>query len=111
MKTKIIKFGIYFLSIPCFIIFSFIGSMAIYGFMVPDPCEYHTIDDKDISFLFKLFYPMTSGNGYHPEPGFFNFVFFAVIGVLLGTIVSRMLIKLIYRKKIIDEIQVLDKFE
>src|SRR3990172_1741373 len=109
MKVKIIKIIIYFLSIPVFIVLSFIASMATYGAVVGDPCEYHTIDDKELSFLFKLFYPMTSTSGYHPEPGWFNGIFALCVGVLLGIIVSRFFIKIIFKKNKNEVSEVLDK--
>lgn len=99
MKTKIIKFLIYFFSIPAFIVLSFIAGMATYGIIVRDPCQYHGVDDKDISWLFKLFYPMTGRSGYHPEPGWFNFIFFLSLGAVLGFFVARLIISRVWRKK------------
>ena len=80
-------------------VISFIGSMALYGFIVADPCEYHTVDDKDISWLFKLFYPMTSSSGFHPEPGRFNFIFFLSIGALSGIFVARFIVRSFFKNK------------
>jgi len=49
--------------------------------LIPDPCYYHTHDTNKV---FDIFYELTSGDGYHPFPTKFNFIFTATIGVIFG---------------------------
>lgn len=53
--------------------------------LIPDPCYYHTHDTNKI---FDIFYELTSGDGYHPFPTKFNFIFTATIGATLGLTIS-----------------------
>ena len=111
MKTKLIKFGIYALSVSLFAVLSFIASMAIFSIIVPDPCDYHSIDDAEITWLFKLFYGPFPGEAGHAGPGFFNLFFSLSVGALLGIIVSIYVIKIIFKKRNNEVSEVLDKFE
>lgn len=49
--------------------------------LIPDPCYYHT---HDTNKAFDIFYELTSGDGYHPFPTKFNFIFTATIGAIFG---------------------------
>lgn len=53
--------------------------------LIPDPCYYHTHDTNKV---FDMFYELTSGDGYHPFPTKFNFIFTATIGAILGLTIS-----------------------
>lgn len=53
--------------------------------LIPDPCYYHT---NDTNKVFDIFYELNSGDGYHPFPTMFNFIFTATIGAILGLIIS-----------------------
>ena len=53
--------------------------------LIPDPCYYHTHDTNKV---FDIFYELTSGDGYHPFPTKFNFIFTATIGAVLGLTIS-----------------------
>lgn len=54
--------------------------------LIPDPCYYH-INDGGI--IFNLFYDLPSGNGGHPWPSNFNFIFTFIIGTTIGFIVQK----------------------
>lgn len=49
--------------------------------LIPDPCYYHSHDTNKV---FDIFYELTSGEGYHPFPTKFNFIFTATIGAIFG---------------------------
>ncbi len=49
--------------------------------LIPDPCYYHSHDTNKV---FDIFYELTSGDGYHPFPTKFNFIFTATIGAIFG---------------------------
>lgn len=54
--------------------------------IIPDPCYYH---GHDTTWLFDLFYDITSADGYHPFPSVFNFIFTISAGGVIGYFVYR----------------------
>lgn len=64
--------------------------------LIPDPCYYHTHDTNKV---FDIFYELTSGDGYHPFPTKFNFIFTASIGAIFGLTFSTYKLKKRDRRK------------
>jgi hypothetical protein len=62
--------------------------------LIPDPCYYHSHDTNKV---FDIFYELTSGEGYHPFPTKFNFIFTASFGAIFGLTLS------IYKLRKYDE--------
>lgn len=63
---------------------------AVYAFVVEDPCAYHN-GVVETSWLFDLYFPMTSTNGFHPEPGLVFYLTTLAAGIGLGVLSFRML--------------------
>lgn len=73
----------------------------IFNFVaLPDLCDYHNKDVKT-SWLFDLFFPQTSVNGFHPGPGLFFYFFIISIGVVTGVMFQRLLERNATRSKTI----------
>lgn len=76
-------------------IISFIGIVVMFAvnlgiidkIVIKDACKYDTSNTSS-SFVFNLFYEISSNTGYHPEPSYFNFGFTAILGLLLGLFLS-----------------------
>ncbi len=49
--------------------------------LIPDPCYYHSHDTNKV---FDIFYELTAGEGFHPFPTKFNFIFTLTIGAVSG---------------------------
>lgn len=111
MKSRVVKFLIYFVSIPVFAVAGYIASMIIYSVIVPDPCRYHVIGDDETSLLFKFFIQKREQVVTIPEPQQFNLVFSTSAGALLGVFVSGLVVKRIFRKDNAKTVRVFDKFE
>jgi hypothetical protein len=73
----------------------FINFAILNSIIIGDEEAYDTSDIKT-SWLFDIFYTISSDTGYHPEPSYFNFIFTALIGLILGGIISY---KIIWRQK------------
>jgi hypothetical protein len=58
--------------------------------LIPDPCYYHSHEGGG---FFKLFYDITSAEGFHPSPSVFNFVLTIVTGATAGYFFARYLLK------------------
>lgn len=69
--------------------------LLINNLVIGDECAYDTNNIKT-STVFNLFYEISSNTGYHPEPSFFNFIFTAFLGIVLGLILS---LKFVWKKK------------
>ena len=63
-------------------IFAFVFNFFILDkILIPDPCYYHSHDTNKV---FDIFYDLNSGEGYHPFPTKFYFIFTATIGAVIG---------------------------
>jgi len=111
MKTKLTKFGIYVFSISGFVVAFFVGMFIIEEIVVGDPCQYHPPINKKTNFVFDLFFAAHGGSNSHPEATLLNLIVTLSLGVLLGIIVSRFFIKIIFGKNKNEVSEVLDKFE
>lgn len=63
---------------------------GITAVLIPDECYYH---NHDMPLLMSLFYAMTPQNGYHPEQNWFNIILTIILGIGLGIIAGRMLVR------------------
>lgn len=54
------------------------------------------VGDFEPSFIFNLFYEISSDTGYRPEPSYFNFIFTFILGCSLGLLFFY---KVIWNKK------------
>ena len=98
MKLKSILFNALIFAV--FIIISVliaytINYALINNIIIGDECAYDTNNIKT-SAIFNLFYEISSNTGYHPEPSYFNFIFTAFLGIVLGVILS---LKFVWKKK------------
>jgi hypothetical protein len=75
---------------------------VIDSIVVPDPCYYHS---HDTTWLFDLFYKITSAEGYHPSPSVFNFIFTITAGTAAGIALAGFLLRKNKGKKILPELQ------
>jgi hypothetical protein len=82
MKKKIKKTLVLFI----IIIVTFIFNFLIEQIVIPDPCYYHM---NDGGFIFNLFYDLPAGNGGHPWPSNFNYIFTFFIGLTIGIIIQK----------------------
>lgn len=64
--------------------------------LIPDPCYYHSHRTNKV---FDIFYELTAGDGFHPYPTPFNFIFTLTIGALSGMTLSIRQLKKHRRKK------------
>lgn len=64
-----------------------VGNVVFEGVAVGDPCDYHN-GVVETTWLFDLYFPMTSANGYHPEPGLLFHLTTLALGIGAGVLVS-----------------------
>lgn len=57
---------------------------------VDDPCDYHN-GVVETTWLFDLYFPMSSANGFHPAPGLVFYLTTLAVGTGLGVLSFRML--------------------
>lgn len=67
-----------------------VGNMVYEVVAVEDPCDYHN-GVVETSWLFDLYFPMSSANGFHPAPGLVFYLTTLAAGIGLGVLSFRML--------------------
>lgn len=67
-----------------------IGNVVYEVVATEDPCDYHN-GVVETTWLFDLYFPMTSTNGFHPEPGLMFYLTALAVGIGLGVLSFRML--------------------
>ena len=72
-------------------IFMLITSFTIiFDLLVPDACYYHT---HDMNFLMRIFFYSGNVSNGHPEPNFFYYIIFFIIGGFMGNKLYEISIK------------------
>jgi hypothetical protein len=59
---------------------------VLQNILIPDPCYYH---DHETNKVFDLFYTLSAGEGYHPFPTPFNFLFTLFVGGVSGFMLAK----------------------
>lgn len=65
-----------------------VNYIIITPLIIGDKCD---LDQSELTKFDELFFEITSNTGYHPEPTTFNFIFTAIIGCIIGSIVYKIL--------------------
>lgn len=85
---KILVFLIYLL-ISTLTIFV-VNYLIITPLIIDDKCN-NDLGQSELTKFDELFYEISSNTGYHPEPTTLNFIFTAIIGCIIGSIVYKIL--------------------
>ena len=67
-----------------------INYLIITPVIIGNKCEYD-IGQNELTKLDELFFEISSNTGYHPEPTTLNFIFTAIIGCIIGSILYKII--------------------
>jgi hypothetical protein len=74
------------------ILIMFFFNFSIINDLVVKNYAMHDSECVENGAVFNLFYTISSGTGYHAEPSYLNFIFTALIGMVVGGFTSYKLI-------------------